>query len=33
MLSSLTSERPEVVIGAAFLGGLMIATVLKRLAR
>ena len=32
-LASLTDERPEVVIGAAFVGGLMIATILKRLAR
>jgi hypothetical protein len=26
-------ERPEVVIGAAFVGGLLLATILKRLAR
>ena len=32
-LASLTSERPEVVVAAAFVGGLVIATILKRLAR
>jgi len=32
-LGTLASERPEVVIGAAFVGGLVIATILKRLAR
>ena len=32
-LASLSSERPEVVVGAAFVGGLVIAMILKRLAR
>lgn len=32
-LKALTAERPEVAIGAAFLGGLLLATILKRLAR
>jgi len=32
-LDTLWSERPEVVVGAAFVGGLVIATILKRLAR
>ncbi len=32
-LASLSSERPEVVIAAAFVGGLVIATILRRLAR
>ena len=32
-LSSVSSERPEVVVGAAFVGGLLIATIIKRLAR
>ena len=32
-VASLTSERPEVVVVAAFVGGLVIATLLKRLAR
>jgi hypothetical protein len=32
-LASLSSERPEVVIGAAFVGGLLIASIIKRLAR
>ena len=29
----LASERPEVVVGAAFIGGLILATILKRLGR
>jgi len=32
-LASLSLERPEVVIAAAFVGGVLIATILKRLAR
>jgi hypothetical protein len=32
-LQSLARERPEVVIGAAFAGGLVLALILKRLAR
>ena len=32
-IASLSSERPEVVIAAAFVGGLVIAAILKRLAR
>jgi hypothetical protein len=32
-LAKLSSERPEVVVGAAFVGGLLIATIIKRLAR
>jgi hypothetical protein len=32
-LATLSSERPEVVIGAAFVGGLLLAMVIKRLAR
>lgn len=32
-LAALTSERPELVIGAAFVSGLVLATILKRLAR
>jgi hypothetical protein len=32
-LASLSSERPEVVIAAAFVGGLVIAAIVKRLAR
>jgi len=30
---ALAAERPEVVVGAAFAGGLVLATILKRLAR
>lgn len=32
-VSKLAGERPELVIAAAFVGGLLIATILKRLAR
>jgi hypothetical protein len=32
-LASLSAERPEVVIAAAFVGGLVVAAILKRLAR
>ena len=32
-LAGLWSERPEVVIGAAFVGGLLLASIVKRLAR
>jgi hypothetical protein len=32
-LAELSSDRPEVVIGAAFVGGLILASILKRLAR
>ncbi len=32
-LSKLVSERPEVGLGIAFVGGVVIATILKRLAR
>jgi hypothetical protein len=32
-VASFSSERPEVVVVAAFAGGLVIATILKRLAR
>lgn len=32
-LRTLAAERPEVVVGAAFVGGLVLATILKRLAR
>jgi hypothetical protein len=31
--TGLTGEHPEVLVGAAFLGGLALATILKRLAR
>jgi hypothetical protein len=30
--SGAASERPEVLVGAAFVGGLVLATILKRLA-
>jgi hypothetical protein len=32
-LATLSAERPELVVGAAFAGGIVIATILKRLAR
>jgi hypothetical protein len=32
-VAKLASDHPELVIGAAFLGGLLLATILKRLAR
>jgi hypothetical protein len=31
--TGLTGEHPEVLVGAAFVGGLALATILKRLAR
>jgi hypothetical protein len=31
-VAALAHERPEVVIGAAFAGGFLLATILKRLA-
>jgi hypothetical protein len=30
---ALVHERPEVAVGAAFVGGMILATILKRLAR
>jgi hypothetical protein len=30
---ALAADRPEVVVGAAFVGGLLLATILKRLGR
>ena len=32
-LAALANDRPEVVIGAAFAGGFLLAMILKRLAR
>jgi hypothetical protein len=32
-VAKLASDHPELVIGAAFVGGLLLATILKRLAR
>ncbi len=32
-ISSLATDRPEVVIGAAFVGGVVLALIIKRLAR
>ena len=32
-IASLTDERPEVAVGAAFAGGLLAAMILKRLGR
>lgn len=32
-LTTLSAERPEVVVGAAFVGGLLLAMIIKRLAR
>jgi hypothetical protein len=32
-VSSIATDRPEVVVGGAFAGGLLLAMILKRLAR